>query len=337
MEKKRIEYLDAIKGFAILLVVMAHTIAWNYSDYNDICVYDPNQPINVKMGGGNLAVNILFPYAIVFYGFLSYKIYHWKDFFPFLKKKVTRLLIPWISTFGIIYIVRGSMGYWFLLCLFEISIISFLLIMIMEKVNTRQNLFFDIVLICSAFALLRIFHVQNWELYGIALGRIYTAFMPFMVGVLLRKYKSLYNLCVCRSWFYTVTLLLFIVLFVSRYLLNNGIIFLQIYHHSQMVLALSGSLVVFHAFAQNLLGRFYVIFSFLGRQTLPIYVLHIMFVLQIPAIGDFILSQNMVSSLVLQITCSILISTIAIALSLLFYKIFIISPLLKWLFFGENK
>lgn len=52
MEKKRIEYLDAIKGFAILLVVMAHTIAWNYSDYNDICVYDPNQPINVKMGGG---------------------------------------------------------------------------------------------------------------------------------------------------------------------------------------------------------------------------------------------------------------------------------------------
>lgn len=51
MEKKRIEYLDAIKGFAIFLMVMGHVIAWNYADYSRICIYDPNQPINVKMGG----------------------------------------------------------------------------------------------------------------------------------------------------------------------------------------------------------------------------------------------------------------------------------------------
>lgn len=52
MEKKRIEYIDAIKGFAILLMVMGHVIAWNYADYNNVCIYDPNQSINVKMGGG---------------------------------------------------------------------------------------------------------------------------------------------------------------------------------------------------------------------------------------------------------------------------------------------
>lgn len=52
MEKKRIEYLDAIKGFAIILMVIGHVIAWNYTDYREVCIYDPKQPINVKMGGG---------------------------------------------------------------------------------------------------------------------------------------------------------------------------------------------------------------------------------------------------------------------------------------------
>ena len=69
MEKKRIEYLDAIKGFAIFLMVMGHVIAWNYADYSRICIYDPNQPINVKMGGGGLATNLFFPYAFILHDF----------------------------------------------------------------------------------------------------------------------------------------------------------------------------------------------------------------------------------------------------------------------------
>lgn len=32
----RIEYLDAIKGFAIILVVFGHALAWNFTDLNTI-------------------------------------------------------------------------------------------------------------------------------------------------------------------------------------------------------------------------------------------------------------------------------------------------------------
>lgn len=66
--KQRIEYIDAIKGLAIFLMVMGHVIAWNYEDYNAICNFHPEQPINVKMGGGNMATYLLLPYAIIFYG-----------------------------------------------------------------------------------------------------------------------------------------------------------------------------------------------------------------------------------------------------------------------------
>lgn len=66
--KQRIEYIDAIKGFAIFLMVMGHAIAWNYENYNAICNFHSEQSINVKMGGGNLATYLFFPHAIVFYG-----------------------------------------------------------------------------------------------------------------------------------------------------------------------------------------------------------------------------------------------------------------------------
>lgn len=96
-----------------------------------------------------------------------------------------------------------------------------------------------------------------------------------------------------------------------------------------------GSFIVFHIFAKDLLVRFRPLLSHLGRMTLPIYMLHIMFVIQIPAIGEFIIVQNAVTSIVLQIIYSAVISIIAIVLSLLLYKVIIISPHLKRLFFGE--
>ena len=41
MEDERIEYLDAIKGVAIFLMVMAHAIGWNLSSWEDVCIYNP--------------------------------------------------------------------------------------------------------------------------------------------------------------------------------------------------------------------------------------------------------------------------------------------------------
>lgn len=48
---KRIEYLDAMKGFAIILMIMGHAIAWNYGDFKEIVVLTEVQPTNVKWGG----------------------------------------------------------------------------------------------------------------------------------------------------------------------------------------------------------------------------------------------------------------------------------------------
>lgn len=264
-----------------------------------------------------------------------YKAYQWSDFLSFTKKKIIRLLLPWICTIWLVYLVRGAIGYWFLLYLFQISIVGFLLITLLEKINPKRFLIIDIIIMGIVYVLLRIFHAQEWHLYGISLGRFVGAFIPFFVGILLRKHKFLFNACIYSDWFYSSALILFVGVFSCRYLLEYGKFWELIYIHSTTFLAIMGSFIVFHIFAKDLLARFRPLLSHLGRMTLPIYMLHIMFVIQIPAIGEFIIVQNAVTSIVLQIIYSAVISIIAIVLSLLLYKVIIISPHLKRLFFGE--
>ena len=335
--KQRIEYIDAIKGLAIFLMVMGHAIAWNYEDYNAICNFHPEQPINIKMGGviWQLIYSFHMPLFFMVSGFLTYKAYQWGDFLLFAKKKVMRLFLPWICTIWLVFLVRGVIGYWFLLCLFEISIVGFLLITFLEKINPKRHWIIDIITMGVAYVLLRMSHAQEWHLYGISLGRFVGAFIPYFMGVLLRKYDFLFNTCIKSDWFYSWALVLFVGVFSSRYLLNYGEFWEHIYDHGTTFLAIIGSFIIFHIFAKKLPIRFEPLLSHLGRMTLPVYMLHIMFVIQIPAIGEFIIMQNAVTSIVLQIIYSAVISIIAIVLSLLLYKVMIISPHFKRLFFGE--
>lgn len=335
--KQRIEYIDAIKGFAIFLMVMGHAIAWNYENYNAICNFHSEQSTNVKMGGviWQLIYSFHMPLFFMVSGFLSYKAYQWGDFLSFIKKKFMRLLLPWVCTIWLVYLVRGAIGYWFLLCLFQISIVGFLLITLLEKINLKKNWIIDALIIGIVYVCLRIFHAQEWQLYGVSLGRFVGAFIPFFVGVLLCKHKFLFNICIGSDWFYSLALMSFVGVFFSRYLLEYGNFWEHIYNHSTTFLAIVGSFMIFHIFAKNIFVKFSHILSYLGRKTLPIYILHIMFVIQIPAVGEFVIMQNAVTSIVLQIIYSVVVSIIAIGLSLLLYKVIIISPHFKRLFFGE--
>ena len=77
--------------------------------------------------------------------------------------------------------------------------------------------------------------------------------------------------------------------------------------------------------------------AYLGRNSLPIYILHILFVIQIHEVGCFILQQNAVTSITLQIVYSLIISAIAISLSLFTYRVLRHSALIRLLMFGEKE
>ena len=335
--KQRIEYIDAIKGLAIFLMVVGHAVAWNYADYNEVCIFRPEQSINVKLGGviWQLIYSFHMPLFFMVSGFLTYKAYRWTDFPLYVRKKAVRLLLPWFCTFWIVWLARGSTGYWFLLCLFQVSILGFLLMLLLEKVNPNRVWMIDAIIMVGGYVCLRMVHAGEWHLHGISLGRFVGAYIPFFSGVLLRKHKFLFDACFRSGWFYSLALALFAGLFLSRYLIGHGSIWGHIHAHDGILLALLGSLLVFRMFAEGRPARFMSLLSRLGKKTLPVYVLHVMFVIQAPAVGEFILMQNAETSIVLQITYSAVISVIAIVLSLCLYEVVAISPLFRRLFFGE--
>ena len=178
---------------------------------------------------------------------------------------------------------------------------------------------------------------------GLVLGiiGICLSFIPilnnasFFLGILLRKYANLYNICIKQIWSYTFCIFIFVIFFTSRYFIQGGLVPYYLYKLGYYVLPLVGSLFFFNAFANGLFIKIRTILNYIGRKSLPIYILHILFVIQIPQIGEFILEQNAVTSITIQLLYSVLFSLIAILLSLVSYKLISISPLFKKILFGE--
>ena len=291
----------------------------------------------LKLGGviWQLIYSFHMPLFFMISGFLTYKQFGWNSFLPYLKKKTIRLLLPWICTFFLIYWVRGSSGYWFLLCLFQISIIGFLVIKLMDTVNIKRYIVTDVAIICLVYLMFRYIDAQNWVLFGISMGRFFGAILPFFSGVLLRKYNKLFIAFINNPLFYTIGLITFILIFVTRYLVDYGMLYQIIFQRSHQVLSVLGSLLIIHAFSKGMFKRGNTLLIYLGQKTLPIYILHIIFVIQIPQIGDFILKQNPETSISFQLVFASIFSVIAILLSLVAYKFLSISRFFRRFMFGE--
>ena len=84
-----------------------------------------------------------------------------------------------------------------------------------------------------------------------------------------------------------------------------------------------------HMFIKGAPQKYEKSLAFLGRKSLPIYILHILFVIQIHEVGCFILQQNAVTSITLQIIYSVVVSVIAISLNLFTYRVLRHSALIR--------
>ena len=80
----RIEYLDAIKGFAIILVVFGHVLAWNYTDLNTII--HPVVFEDIRIG---LVWNLIYSFHMALFFMVSGYLTNLenKSKFQFIKKK----------------------------------------------------------------------------------------------------------------------------------------------------------------------------------------------------------------------------------------------------------
>jgi fucose 4-O-acetylase-like acetyltransferase len=336
---KRIDFIDAIRGLAIILVVMGHAIAWNYPDWKDICMFDPSQPKNHMAGGVVWQIIYSFHMALFFMvsGYLSgTSIIDKKNYWDKIKNKTFRLLIPYFATGYLIYFVRGNWGYWFLLTLYEMSLLWIILFVLLKKLNPTSALWKDILVMALVYGVLR-----GLSIFSLTAAYIDTNllkyFIPFCFGCLMKRHRVIEN-TIKEGKIFTVCLVLFFLLFISRYLTEIPLLYVIIEKLDFFfsISALCACIATFSFFMNGINQKIENLFVYLGKLSMPIYILHNLFLIQIANVGIIILEQSAVTSITIQIVYSLIVSFIAIAMSIFLYHILHRSTLIRLLLFGER-
>ena len=232
--KTRIEFLDLAKGFCIILVVIYHTTRF----------YGADMP----------AANFFKAFRMPLYFFLSgvfFKTY--EGFFSFVKRKVNKLLVPFVfwyiigsvcislllyHAWGIVlerakdFTFWGCLGefysredfpnspIWFLLCLFEINLIFYSVFLLASLIPKYQTWVISIVsLLLGLFGVILGTHHINLPMFW---DSSLSALPFFVVGYVTFRYTSLLkpNKLDKYNWLIIFVLFVLVYLFAGDYSLK---------------------------------------------------------------------------------------------------------------------
>lgn len=284
MQRKRLEYIDAMRGIAILFIVFGHIQTYCYG-------------ITSEHLSSFRALTSLLQLPMLFFvsGFVSnpQKMLTGGALFS----KFRQLVVPalffdviyvFINNIDIIYCLTDKFkcGYWFTLTLFEFIVVQYLWEYVAKKSNIYNNGKLYIILsivIVSLFYVLSIPSVSEKignvsGIFGLPMFRYY---MYFVVGRLIHmhldallQYKYL-NFCVSFIVFG------FLMLSVYNWCYNMDLVG-SLFHANLIIFELLALLSVFVFMYKK---RTYLstcsygsrIITFIGRRTLDIYLLHYFF------------------------------------------------------------
>lgn len=342
---KRIEYIDAMRGFTMILVVLAHVISFSY------------QGIDVFNWGGCFKI-FRMPLFFFISGFIMFKasrVWSGKVTWDFLKKKFKVQIIPtifFLSTFAYLYhldfydslIHKAKGGYWFTLTLFVyffiFSTISMLCSKLCGQCWERKSyitmlvlsiglIFFDSKFV-DAFAekhhIAIICNIAQWRY-----------FIFFFIGVLARRYFDKITKLLDNSRFLTIVIGAFILSLLLWYGEDCNMWWGKLEFFAWGLL---GIIVVFSFFRkyeasfvkETILGS---CLQYIGRRTLDIYLIHYFLLPRnLQALGHYF-SEN--SNPTIELFITLIISLIVIGLCLLVSNVIRLSPTLAYWLFGQKK
>lgn len=295
--KQRIKYFDLLKGVAIFLVVMGHSLT--------MCVREIDSAVLFKLIG-----EIHMPLFFFISGYLTYKV-AFKH--PNLTKRFKQLIIPFIvvsslwvwyfphsglkspltSTFYGLYTDGWKNGYWFTLCLFEIFLIYACIAPFLKKFDSAIA---QIGICTSTYLALAIITVFAPEPINSIIGlQLLTSFLPvFLIGVLAHKYKDFYESITNGNYWFIIGILLFVFSwyylsyswefptlpewskFIARPIEHIGLVIVAV------TLIIPWSNKEYDTSSKpSYIARY---FNYLGQESLGIYLLHYFFLFPMTAL-----------------------------------------------------
>lgn len=357
----RIEWIDAMRGFAIIVIVFNHIEHFGFGYCNEVGSLR------------NLLTLVQLPIFYFISGYLALQPSQLitKDCRRFVQQKVYALFIPTII-FGCLFSVtvyasirgyanplRGicSMiidsaknGYWFTIVLLEMFIVYYVASYYCanSKRQTSKVLLLIAVLFWAVSYPCTNDHIVNngairldapnlvqAAINCLSLNRLFYYFQWFVFGnIFARNKETLFEKIKDGK-----TPAIILVSFVCLYLVYNTIDNVYIYNVLKVVLGYLGLLIIvsfFYTYQDSFKSDSFIgkSLQYVGKRTLDVYLIHFYFIPSLPCIGAwFIENPNVVIELAFVTILSILVVITCLIIS----NILRISPLLSHYLFGVKK
>lgn len=348
--KKRIEYIDALRGLTMILVVFSHV---------ELSGFEIKNPTFIN----SLFMSFRMPLFFWVSGFIAYKAsieWNWQTWLQMSKKKVLIQLIPTLF-FGLIATYayfnldfkafissNGKLGYWFTIALLEIFLIVYTTNVCLynkDPKTHRLRMFIALILISGILFLTKIALKINPTLNEIAntlsFHHTFNYFQYFAFGYICSMYKEEFNKILESKYFSAITITLFAALFYAKRFHISAIagdgmdIYRMLDILLEMIIGYFGLLIVYNTFKtyqdsftqDKKIGR---ALQFIGKRTLDIYIIHNFFIPRLPQIANMMLDGK---NTILELCLGLVISLVVIGMCLILSNIIRTSPVLaKWLF-----
>lgn len=349
---KRIEYIDAMRGFTMLLVVYSHVLLFGYAEFFDDLTVGGERLLSFN----NLFIMFRMPLFFFISGFILYKkdvIWNFEVCVSFLKKKAKIQLIPtffflWLYSYYImdVPLIQSLLhptkfGYWFTLALFEYFILYTLYRFLCYKLGKTNGIDWILLLvsICIYFAVTHS-ALERLGIYDSLLANVLGLvqlkyFLFFVVGTLIKKHFEGFQKLLDDGKLSAIGIFIFFI--VTLFVFHNDFFKNPLYTHLFSIFSGMLGLILVFAYFRNYqfsfteetrLGR---ILQYIGKRTLDIYLLHYFFLPRnLEPIGQFF-SENV--NPILEFIVSMFLSIVVVGICLLVSNIIRISPILgHWLF-----
>lgn len=333
----RIEYIDCMRGFAMLLVVYCHVIYLGF-DMNFTSV-------------ARIIVRFHMPLFFFISGFMSYTQNPNKQWLStrlwnrLLSQYVPALVMGWIYTmfkcqdfFVSMLLDTAKNGYWFTLALFEIFCLYAILVYLLNKANLGKVW----ISIASVLIILSTHTIETY-LYSTNASIVNSDWYIILCGRYILLYTKFFFICVlAKMW-----LRQFMKIVESKFIMAvSAIAFATLHigfegHHSRLLLGILGILIVWNFFhyyqnyfsSKTRVGR---ILSFVGKNTLQIYFLHYFFIVGMTNLQSTSFAQILIGNWFVELLVVIAISIVIIICCLLVDKFVRSIPWIRVLMFGPE-
>lgn len=352
----RIQYIDALRGFTMILVVFAHVETFSFFNFS------------YETFLGKFFQSFRMPLFFFISGFIAFSANReWTGNVvrELTKKKMLVQIIPALF-FGLLYTYAclnsdfngfisdpTKKGYWFTFVLLEMFLLYYALSwggkVLGKRFRMSTSWLTDVSLIVSAGVLfilkLPFKQIPVLDIIGNYTSCHYTFnyFIFFVFGVLVRKYAAWFENILNNRFFSAFAVIMFASVFYIGFQVGNAVNQTDVFWKVTMTLietiaAFFGIFVVYSYFkkyssAFDYSSRLGKALQFIGRRTLDIYLLHYFFLPKLPEVGSFLISS---SNLIIELFVGFGLSLMIIAVCLCISNVIRISPFLGKYLFGAK-